>query len=276
MRSAKDSFLAAVLLWAAPAAFAQAGSLDPTFGNKGIVSGIVGTESAAVLARLNTDGTLDTSFGSGGYVTFSNSFGVGSFFALALQPDGKIVAAEAGSLQVVRVLRNGTFDQSFGTAGATTPIQNVVCTGGSLVLQSNGELLVAYIGGDVPGGMIRYTSAGQLDTSFGNKGFAALTQQNPNGPFLRMALTSDGHILVANLLQVSFQPILYPYFPDPYVNDPPSWICPHIPVRGHGATDQRRHPFCWWHHQLADIASNRVSQPNRLRDLALHCRRRLG
>jgi uncharacterized delta-60 repeat protein len=100
----------------------------------------------------------------------------------------------------------------------------VVCTGGSLVLQSNGEILVAYIGGGVPGGIIRFTSAGQLDTSFGNKGFAALTQQNPNGPFLRMALTSDGHILVANLLQVSFQPVSYPYFPDPYVNDPPSWL----------------------------------------------------
>src|ERR1700734_2123089 len=35
-------------------------------------SGIIGTESAAVLARLDTDGTLDTGFGSGGYVTFSN------------------------------------------------------------------------------------------------------------------------------------------------------------------------------------------------------------
>jgi len=248
MRSVKASFLGAVLLCAVPAAFAQAGSLDPTFGNKGVVSlsapvqqtnavviqpdgkivvaaaGIVGTQSAAVLARLNTDGALDTSFGSGGYVTFSNSFGVGSFFALTLQPDGKIVAAEAGSLQVVRVLPNGTFDQSFGAAGATTPIQNVVCTSGSLVLQPNGEILVAYIGGDVPGGMIEFTSGGQLDTSFGNKGFAALTQQNPNGPFLGTALTSDGHILVANLRQVSFQPISYPYFPDPYVNDPPSWL----------------------------------------------------
>jgi uncharacterized delta-60 repeat protein len=258
MRSSKAAFLAAVVLCFTPAALAQAGSLDATFGNKGIVAlsgpvqqtnavaiqpdgkivvaaaGIVGTESAAVLARLNTDGTLDTSFGSGGYVTFSNSFGVGSFFALALQPDRKIVAAEAGSLQVVRVPPNGTFDQSFGAAGATPPIQNVVCTGGSLVLQSNGKILVAYIGGGVPGGIVRFTSAGQLDASFGNKGFAALTQQNPNGPVLRMALTSDGHILVANLLQVSFQPIFYPYFPDPYVNDPPGWL---VRYNSNGAVD---------------------------------------
>jgi hypothetical protein len=30
--------------------------------------------------------------------------------------------------------------------------------------KSNGEILVAYIGGGVPGAMIRFTSAGRLDT----------------------------------------------------------------------------------------------------------------
>jgi uncharacterized delta-60 repeat protein len=45
------------------------------------------------LARYNTDGTLDTSFGTGGKVTTDFSGFSDQAHALAVQPDGKLVAA---------------------------------------------------------------------------------------------------------------------------------------------------------------------------------------
>src|SRR5271165_4439921 len=80
-------------------AFAQAGSLDPTFGNGGIAV---------------------TNFGSN-----TNNF---SFFDAALAPNGDIVVA--GTIQnfsgqeapcvIVRYLPTGVLDPSFGTNGIVT------------------------------------------------------------------------------------------------------------------------------------------------------------
>lgn len=58
-----------------------------------------GSENAFALARYNTDGTLDPVFGTGGTVitTFGNLSD--SATAVALQPDGKILAAGSSTLQ---------------------------------------------------------------------------------------------------------------------------------------------------------------------------------
>src|SRR5262245_31599334 len=70
-------------------------------------------------------GTLDPSFGTGGKVTtdFGGSEGVSS---LALQPDGKIVAAGGASINgssvfaLARYNSDGALDASFGTGGKVT------------------------------------------------------------------------------------------------------------------------------------------------------------
>src|SRR5262249_25123384 len=49
------------------------------------------------LARLNQDGTVDTSFGSAGYVLQSLTTGVDQAWSVALQSDGKIVTAGPGN-----------------------------------------------------------------------------------------------------------------------------------------------------------------------------------
>jgi hypothetical protein len=53
--------------------------------------GLVGSNFA--LARYNSDGTLDPSFGTGGTVTTDFAGGDDSAHALAVQADGKLVAA---------------------------------------------------------------------------------------------------------------------------------------------------------------------------------------
>src|SRR5215813_6524730 len=129
-----------------------AGDLDPTFGNGGkvatdfsvpttanalaiqgdgklIVAGIVQLPTGLDfgLARYNPDGSLDTSFGTGGSLAIDFFGGDDRAFAVAIQPDGKIVVAghattASGGLDfgLARLNSNGTLDTSFGSGGKIT------------------------------------------------------------------------------------------------------------------------------------------------------------
>lgn len=223
----------AIVMSAATYAAAQAGTLDPTFGTNGIVATTIQTATALALQsdgkivigglgrtndgdfdallRLNTDGSLDTSFGSGGVASFAP--GILGVFAIAIQSDGKIIAAvgndsDSGGgqyiffTQLARVQSNGTLDTSFGTAGFTatksigfTPDSESV-ESVALALQSNGSILV---GSSYSNVMARFTSSGQLDTTFGTAGLVNLANAGSNlseAP-AQIAVEKGGKILVA-------------------------------------------------------------------------------
>jgi uncharacterized delta-60 repeat protein len=128
-------------------------------------------------------GTLDTSFGSGGIVTTSfGSKSVASAFAVAVQPDGKIVEAgwgetshpEARYLDVARYNPNGTLDSSFGSGGEVlTQFPNIDTGGlGGLVLQPDGKIVVGNtVNGDFE--LVRYNPNGTLDTTFNGSGMVS-------------------------------------------------------------------------------------------------------
>ena len=148
------------------------GTLDGTFGTGGIVITPIGTAddwaralvlqpdgklvAAGIsengvtpnfaLARYNADGTLDGSFGTGGTVETPIGTSEGSAYALALQPDGKLVAA--GWLDdhfgQVRYNADGTLDGTFGTGGAVmTPIERSFDSAFALVIQPDGRRVAA-------------------------------------------------------------------------------------------------------------------------------------
>jgi len=220
-------FTMALVLCVATQAAAKAGDLDKSFASGGIFSVTTGEAAAYAVAmqsdgkivlagtgfanggftdmliRLNTDGTLDSSFGSGGIANFvpdSLAFG---FFALAIQSDGKIVAAADGAtgrqalMQVVRVNSDGNLDTSFGSGGFTPPMVFPL-ESGNLALQPDGRILVAAGVSNpngVPSEMARFTTSGQLDTTFGNGGGVVnLAYQGPT----QIALQPSGKILVAS------------------------------------------------------------------------------
>ena len=132
---------------------------------------------AAVLARLNRDGSIDTSFGGGdGYVTLQALEGSIGFGA-AVQRDGRIVmvgeatepAAQGGvELLIARFLKDGTLDPSFADgAGYRTVRVGVKATGQHVVVQPNGEIVVSGTGNanDVQGWLLaRFSRDGSLDT----------------------------------------------------------------------------------------------------------------
>jgi uncharacterized delta-60 repeat protein len=153
------------------------------------------TQTEFALIRLNADGSLDNNgtgdstpgdgFGTGGKVlkrVGSNSRS--HLTALALQPDGKIVAAGYTEVQslgrstfaLARFNPDGTSDAGFGSGGAVAtsfPDANDLDKGFGVAIQSDGKIVVA--GESVPGsdssiGVARYTASGALDTTFDGDG----------------------------------------------------------------------------------------------------------
>ena len=84
-------------------------------------AGMGGHDFAA--ARLNPDGSVDTSFGTGGQVAVDFGGDDGASAAL-LQPGGKVILAGdtsegigGGDIALARLNANGSIDSSFGTGG---------------------------------------------------------------------------------------------------------------------------------------------------------------
>jgi uncharacterized delta-60 repeat protein len=82
------------------------------------------------IARYNTDGSLDMSFGTNGKVTTDFPGLAAVISAVVVQPDGKIVVAGgayplftfAGDFKVARYNPDGSLDTSFGAGGIVTTI----------------------------------------------------------------------------------------------------------------------------------------------------------
>jgi uncharacterized delta-60 repeat protein len=207
------------------------GSLDPSFGTDGKVITGFGDHDAAfavavqsdgkivvagislasgnvtfALARYASDGGLDPGFGSGGKVV--TDFGhTEEAFALALQPDGKIVVAGGsvsigGDLALARYDADGSLDASFGIGGQVTTDLGGTDTATQLALQPDGKILVtvSVFPSPTPGSvgtgrslLVRYTSNGSLDPTFGEGGTVDDT-------FARgLAVQPDGRIVVAGI-----------------------------------------------------------------------------
>lgn len=216
------------------------GSLDPTFDGDGLVSTLVGPslpgaasyayslamqadgkivvvgthDSALAIARYNADGSLDASFdGDGKIVGVGGAYSFG--YSVAVQPDGKILAAGSSDSDfvIVRYNDDGSLDSDFGTAGKTT----IDIAAGSfdvaysMALQSDGKIVLAgsaseYQSYDVA--LARLNGDGSLDSAFGNGGI--LTTDLGNADFARsIAIQPDGRIVVAghsSILDSSTQP----------------------------------------------------------------------
>ena len=188
--------------------------------NKIVVAGQ--TNSDAALVRYNNDGSLDTSFGSGGKVTtphasFRQYNQSVQYRSIAIQSDGKIVAAGdefAGSDQdfaLARYTSSGALDTTFGSSGTGTVVTDFGSTEDFAysVAQSGGNILVGGVAGSGKGGLgrqvqvgngnfalARYTSAGQLDPGFGSGG-KVVTDFGHNDHGRALAIQSDGNIVLA-------------------------------------------------------------------------------
>ncbi len=170
-------------------------------------SAVVGGVAEFGLARYNADGSLDTSFGTGGKVTTA----IGTYSlarGLALQPDGKLVAVGYtynGTNYVFAVARynaDGSLDTSFATGGvARTALGGFFDIGYKVVLQPDGKIVVvgsSYSSGFVDSdfGLVRYNRDGSLDTSFGSGGKVTTAIGSSFDVSRTVQLQADGKIVV--------------------------------------------------------------------------------
>jgi uncharacterized delta-60 repeat protein len=152
------------------------------------------------LARYRPDGTLDRSFGHGGTVITDVATGNDWITAVAIQANGKIVAAgdvfRHGdlTLALVRYRANGRLDPTFGRGGMViggTPRYDP-----DIVIQATGKILIAGSEG-ASFVLARYDPGGSLDPTFGTAG--VVTTDVPDGlPYGgALALLPDGRIVLA-------------------------------------------------------------------------------
>jgi uncharacterized delta-60 repeat protein len=163
------------------------------------------------LARYNADGTIDTTFGDDGMVRTNFTPREDAAYGVAIQTDGKIVAAgDAGfrtgnsRFAVARYNPDGTLDTTFGGDGKVTtnwtsgndPIS-------SLVLQPDGRIVVA--GGVAQNfrnaklAVARYDTDGDLDTTFGGGDGKVRTEVTRRDFANAVTLQGDGKIIAGGI-----------------------------------------------------------------------------
>ncbi len=152
------------------------------------------------VARYNEDGTLDTTFGTGGRVATD----IGSNTAdhpldVTIQPDGKIIVVGStgettGDFAIVRYNADGTLDTSFDTDGkVVSSFSANMDRAVGVAVQADGKIVVA---GDIANGtsflFARYTPDGALDTTFNSAGSVSL----PGNYARAMTIQPDGKMIV--------------------------------------------------------------------------------
>jgi uncharacterized delta-60 repeat protein len=218
------------------------GTPDTTFGNRGKVRtdfpGLAAVPSSVVIqpdgkivvaggafplftflgdfkvVRYKPNGSLDTSFGDGGIVT--TTFPAGSYaFDVALQPDGKIIAAgtvfvdfDPGEssdtdFALARYNPDGTPDASFGNGGqVSTDFVGFEDDAFSVLIQPDGKIVAVGSANDSATfydfAAARYLSNGTIDTTFGVAGKVRTDFGDQNFDRARSAaLQPDGRIVAA-------------------------------------------------------------------------------
>ena len=175
--------------------------------------------AASVQLAKGAAGDLDQTFGQGGRVTTDFNGTTDIAYAIALQPDGKIVVAgityanndySNEDFAVVRYNSNGTRDTTFGVNGkVTTDFPNLAAVPSTVIVQPDGKILV--VGGAFPlftflgdFALVRYNANGSLDASFGNGGIVR-TRFSAGGSYaFAAALLSNGKIIAAGTVFVDF------------------------------------------------------------------------
>ena len=209
---------------------AQSGDLDTSFNGNGVVIGnytednnsadamVIQADGKIVVAggtgiassieigvsRLNTDGTVDTTFGTDG-VTIINSGWIKSFvYDMDVQPDGKIVLAgyrwnnETGDFLMVRLNEDGSLDDSFGTNGVAIIDNGETEVAESFTILPDGKFIISgYVFDDFT--MVRINNDGSVDTTFGNNGWVRTEFGDSSSYSFVTTVNADGRIVLGGM-----------------------------------------------------------------------------
>lgn len=172
-------------------------------------TGAVGSTDKFAVARLNADGTLDTTFGSGGKVSVDmRSTGAQPGAGSPLAGNKAIVVgyspqsggSSPNDLAAVQLAPDGALDPTFADAGKLLLGLPAAVPGApgavTVLVDPSGRLL---LGGGSPSGadfmIARLTPSGGLDPTFGNAGVVATDFNGRSDSVNKLLLQDDGRVV---------------------------------------------------------------------------------
>ncbi len=223
--------------------FNSDGTLDNTFGNGGVFHTLIGinfntnhslaiqangkivlagttgiSPKSIAIVRLNTNGTIDDTFGEEGKKIISIS-GVSDYCkSVNIQPDGKILLAgeifiSTGDFDftLIRLNNDGTLDTTFANNGIS--IKNISgndnCN--SSIILSSGDIILSgttSTNNIAKVAIIKFNETGILDTSFGDNGVTTINPNVENSDFyygVSSASQLDGNIIIGGYARIQYE-----------------------------------------------------------------------
>lgn len=187
-----------------PSALASAVALQAD--GKIVVAGVGGATQQFALLRLNADGSVDNTFGTGGVVGVDFATGPETAFDVAVQDDGKIVVVgERGESNVnqtiydwaiARLNPDGSLDDTFGDNGKIlVPFGDGPDFAFGVAIQPDAKIVVV---GQNDGrmGALRLNPNGDLDSFFGSSGQVSVDFPGDSAGAYEVALQADGRIVM--------------------------------------------------------------------------------
>ena len=205
------------------------GTLDPDFGSAGLVIPsrytqppprialqsdgriLLATRSddapaGLLVLRFEPDGTPDSTFGTGGAALIPTLF-VSSIAGLGVADDGHIIVGARLSLSageavgIARFASDGSPDDTFGLGGLLTVQLAYPALPLALSLDPEGRIVIGGYTFGLPGRafsdafVLRFTSEGSLDPSFGADGIVFIQQPDNATEVQALAIQADGKIV---------------------------------------------------------------------------------
>ncbi len=188
-------------------------------GSSFIYNGVANTRDFSV-ARFNSDGSLDNTFGTGGKVITPVGTSDEVVYSMAIQADGKIIVAGGSSgpspdfissFALARYNSNGSLDNTFGSGGILVmPLSNLYSTADAVALQTDGQILVAgstRIDADTFAfSVVRLNDNGSFDNTFGTNGVVFTTFASTHNFCFGMALQDDEKIILSGRMHTGISP----------------------------------------------------------------------
>ena len=168
------------------------------------------------LARYMPNGLLDPGFGQGGRVIFDGGTLDERILALALAPDGSLLAGgyvngeKRSDLLLARLRTDGSLTDGFGNTGKGLSVNDLGTNSerlSSLVLQPDGKIVAGgqtAVANNADFAVFRYDSRGFFDASFGRAGVAVFDFEGREDRVHAMALQSDGKIVAVGQSEADF------------------------------------------------------------------------
>lgn len=182
------------------------------------------------LARFNSNGSLDNTFGLNGKVLTQTVNLSPSATCVSVQKDGKILAggyswgaSYESPFTLLRYNQNGSLDNNFGTGGRVITYFGVGGSGGDnyensevygMALQDDGKIILtghSYVqpNTNIPIALVRYNTDGSLDSSFGIDGKVRTFSDSSNFNYLANAVTMQPDLKIIVVGQASYNPAGY-------------------------------------------------------------------